>query len=123
LIDELNVLDIKSTKAFQIAEFLKENFRKPRGSYFVFSSHVVPTCPSLANFMDSISERGVSMVSLPLIPNLEDARQKLDLPPLSARERFISRQDTGADILHSASTFAFIREASNSMGRGEQSLE
>jgi hypothetical protein len=64
LIDELNVLDMKSTNAFKFAQFLKTTFLKQRGRYFVVSSHVVPGIESLANFMDAISERGDSTVSM-----------------------------------------------------------
>jgi hypothetical protein len=86
LIDELNVLELDATGGRLVAKFLKGLFLFTRGRYFAFSSHVVPTARGLADFLDSISERGVDILELPLIPSLAEAREKLDWPALTVTQ-------------------------------------
>ncbi len=86
LIDELNVLELDVTGAPVVARFLKKYFLFTRGRYFAFSSHVVPGGRGLADFMDSVSERGVVIHQLPLIPSMADARKKFQWPDLTVRQ-------------------------------------
>ena len=46
----------------------------------------MPNGKGLADFMDSISERGILIQQLPLIPSLSDARSKLRWPDLTVRQ-------------------------------------
>ncbi len=88
LIDELNVgLDgVEAPHVAQLAQFLKKHFLFTRGRYFAFSSHVVPGGRGLGDFMDSVSERGIVIQQLPLIPSMADARTKFQWPDLSVRQ-------------------------------------
>ena len=81
LIDELNV----GTKDAEIRElrkfyaFLKTHFLQPSGRYFVFSSHVVSTSEHVSTYMESVSERQVTIKELPVIRNLSEATSALEL--------------------------------------------
>jgi hypothetical protein len=86
LIDELNVMELDHFGAPLMAAFLKETFLYQRGRYFAFSSHVLPSGHGLADFMDSISERGIIIRQLPLIPSMADARNKFQWPDLTVRQ-------------------------------------
>lgn len=88
LIDELNVgLDgVEASDVAPLVQFLKDNFLFTQGRYFAFSSHVVPGGRGLADFMDSVSERGIVIHQLPLIPSMEDARRKFQWPDLTVRQ-------------------------------------
>jgi hypothetical protein len=86
LIDELNVLELGKEGAPLVARFLKDNFLFTRGRYFAFSSHVVPGGRGLADFMDSVSERGIVIRQLPLIPSMADARTKFYWPDLTVQQ-------------------------------------
>ncbi len=86
LIDELNLLELDCFGAPLMATFLKETFLCQRGRYFAFSSHVLPSGHGLADFMDSISERGIMIHQLPLIPSISDARSKFNWPDLTVRQ-------------------------------------
>ena len=86
LIDELNVLELDEDGAPLVTAFLKKLFLFQRGRYFAFSSHVVPSGKGLADFMDSISERGIFIRQLPLIPSMSDARSKFRWPDLTVRQ-------------------------------------
>jgi hypothetical protein len=86
LIDELNLLKMSKSHAADFTDFLKTRFLLDAGRFFVFSSHVMPSSESLSNFMDNMSNRGVNLCQLPLIPSLVDARRKLECPTLAIRE-------------------------------------
>ena len=86
LIDELNVLELDKDTGPLLTKFLKEEFLLKPGRYFVFSSHVVPSGRGLADFMDSISERGLIIRQLPLIPSMSDTRSKLECPDLTVQQ-------------------------------------
>ena len=86
LIDELNVLDVRDDAARVFAMFLKTHFLTKKNRFFVFSSHVLPSGNGLSDFMDSMSERGVLVEPLPLIPSLEDARAKFQFTALSGKQ-------------------------------------
>ncbi len=89
LIDELNVLELDAKGAPLVAGFLKKCFLFTRGRYFAFSSHVVPRGQGLSDFMDSISERGIVIHQLPLIPSMADAREKFAWPDLTVRQALL----------------------------------
>jgi hypothetical protein len=76
LIDELN--QFEGTKVSkELAVFLKQHFIAEKGRFFVFTSHVVSTEEFLRNYMDTNSNRLVTILKLPTIQSLSDARAKL----------------------------------------------
>jgi hypothetical protein len=89
LIDEFNQLDVlgkqNSPAAQQLINFLVTRFLKPKNRYFLFSSHIVSTTLQLTEYMDNLSMRGVSVVELPIIPNLPIACDALKYQDLTAR--------------------------------------
>jgi hypothetical protein len=86
LIDELNVVELDRVAAMVVTSFLKECFLFTGGRYFAFSSHVVPAGRGLTDFMDSVSERGIVIHQLPLIPSMKDARRMFQWPDLTVRQ-------------------------------------
>ena len=75
LMDEMNnfpeIMASGSEVARDFAEFLKDNFLRKKGRYFVFSSHVVGTTERLQSYLDysSESDRKVLTRELPLVPD------------------------------------------------------
>ena len=79
LVDELNILIRRETPSDDLKEYaelcqwMKHTFLSQSGRYLVFSSHIATLTKDLATFMDQISERGVIVRQLPLIPSLSSA--------------------------------------------------
>jgi hypothetical protein len=113
LIDEFNLLNMTREQANPMADFLKTHFLFDSGRFFVFSSHVLPKSVSLANFMDSVSDRGVKLRQLPLVPsNLRDARTKLGWPTLTVREAlYRGRIPALIWVTHKNPDFNFFKRA------------
>jgi hypothetical protein len=90
LIDELNQIphleEGNEEVAQMFAQFLKENFLRSFGRYFIFSSHISVTGERLSQFMDSKSSRNIIVKQLPLICSLSETRQALGLKSLTAQQ-------------------------------------
>ena len=79
LIDELNKVKMDRN----LALFLKENFLVQPGRYYVFSSHLSSTNPEKA--LSSVSMREMNVETLPLIEDVSNARQSLEITDLTPR--------------------------------------
>ncbi|KAI3660472.1 hypothetical protein MP638_004301 [Amoeboaphelidium occidentale] len=86
-VDELNLLGDRLNSEF--AHFIKSRFLARKGRYFVFSSHKATTAVDLSNFMESQSNRGVLTPGLPLVTNVQKARDSLHWQSMSARDLII----------------------------------
>ena len=95
LIDEIN--NIKGFKEKQsgrdpespesvFADFLRDNFLRTPGRYFVFTSHLVSTSLALKVYLDNNSERKVELRQLPLIPSVRAAATSFNWFDLNARQ-------------------------------------
>ena len=84
LIDELNSLKsatkLGTTKAKEFGDFIRRKFLVGENRYTVFSTHTLSTLHLFVEVVDSSdsSDRTVRLHSLPLIPNLAIAREKLN---------------------------------------------
>lgn len=88
LIDELNNLEnlaSRTTASEAFADFLKENFLKVAGRYFVFTTHEVFVTGQLSLLMDSKSNRKFAYRALPFIPSLIAAQNAFSFEELNAR--------------------------------------
>jgi len=88
LIDELNVLEyypVESKISSRFAFYLKKNFLMQKNQYFVFSSHYVSAAGTLATYLDISSPRLVSIIELPLIRKVCDAREIFNWPEMNLR--------------------------------------
>ncbi|KAI3656268.1 hypothetical protein MP638_002009 [Amoeboaphelidium occidentale] len=86
-VDELNLLGDRLNS--ELADFIKSRFLARKGRYFVFSSHKATTAVDLSNFMESQSNRGVLTPGLPLVTNVQKARDSLHWQSMSARDLII----------------------------------
>jgi hypothetical protein len=88
LIDELNVLlsDSSANNSSNFSLFVKNTFLKKSNRYFAFSSHIVGTTDHLMQYMDSVSNRNVLLVELPLVNNVYDAATIFKWDDLSAKD-------------------------------------
>ena len=92
LIDELSRLKklvnptSESGPAEKFAWFLKKNFLKPAGRYFVFTTHEVFIKTKLSSVMDYMNNRNFVHRALPLIPSLSAAQEAFNCQDLNARK-------------------------------------
>ena len=112
LMDELNKLEnlVNPTAeskrlAEKFAEFLKDNFLKSAGRYFVFTTHEVFIKRKLSNLMDSKSNRNFVHRALPLIPSLIAAQNAFGWKDLNAREAIYCGLIPGLILMKRKSTF------------------
>mmetsp|Transcript_6288 Transcript_6288/g.12943 ORF Transcript_6288/g.12943 Transcript_6288/m.12943 type:complete len:359 (-) Transcript_6288:313-1389(-) len=81
-IDELDLLPEVST---DVAGFLKEHFLLAEGRCFCISSHLATTTKVLAGFVPNESDRPIILRTLPLIASLDEARDRLRCPSMTAQ--------------------------------------
>ena len=89
LIDELNNLEnlaSRTSESEAFADFLRDNFLKVAGRYFVFTTHEAFITGQLSKLMDSKSNRKFAHRALPLIPSLLAAQNAFKWKDLNARE-------------------------------------
>eukprot|EP00978_Attheya_sp_CCMP212_P004036 scaffold8672_cov50-Attheya_sp.AAC.2 len=79
LIDELNRVVMDEA----VAQFLKMEFCVSKGRYYVFSSHTSATNPEMSLPLQSF--RAMDIADLPLIHNLSNAKEKLNISELTPR--------------------------------------
>lgn len=114
LIDELNNLEnlaSRTTDSEAFADFLKDNFLKVAGRYFVFTTHEVFITGQLSMLMDSKSNRNFVHRALPLIPSLIAAQQALKWPDLNAREAIYCGLIPGLLLMRKKSTFPILKRS------------
>ena len=112
LMDELNKLENLANptaesqrSAERFAEFLKDNFLKSAGRYFVFTTHEVFIKRKLSNLMDSKSNQNFVHRALPLIPSLVAAQNAFGWETLNAREALYCGLIPGLILMKHKSTF------------------